>query len=853
VVRPAARTLVSPHRAWIVTAPLALTAALLTVPVVQQLHSADGFNLTTLFGSLPTLIVLFALLTLSTMVSLNVNVGRETIETHITELPFIMALFYLPPLGVLLIRVVAQIVHQAVRRNDIVKTSFNAAAVAAGTACANAVVAGFGYGRDLSPKGWLMLATAVAVNYFINMAAMTSLMALIKGVPDLPQVIRAFRTGVISTAVNITLGLVTLLALGQTLWSALLLGGLAIGLTLIYRVYAQFVNQHKSLQEIHEITRATSASVTEGRLADVVLGRLRALVSAESATLWLPARGRFPEVLLTATLDHRGLLDRAITPAAVRRRAYESGEPVTVGARLPVVKDMPDLRAELRRLGAKDVIVVPLRSGKAVIGTLEVAGRLGGSVAHFTIDDVRVVETLAAHIGVAVENSRLVDRLRYDANYDSLTGLPNRRRLLAVVGEAIRSRAPDEVIAVIQFDVVDLRDVNESLGHRAGNEVLAEVASRLRSLAPPAALVGRVGGDEFAVTVRAPDLDAAVALADSIRVGLREPMQFDSIAVDVDTTAGVAVNPDHGDDPEMLLQRADVATHAAKHGAGSLAYTPGLESRSVRRLELAADLRRSLDRREIEVYFQPKVALADRRVVGVECLARWDHPVYGSVAPQDFVAVAEHTGQIAQLTELVLRQALYRARQWADDGRALSVSINVSPRSLADPRWPDRVAELIHEYGVRSDQLILEVGEAALLRERNSAVEALGRLRAIGVRLSVDDFGTGYSSLALLRQLPISEVKIDKEFVQGMATDPGELAIVRAVVDLSRHFDLAVVAEGVESELTLTRLEEIGCDIGQGFLFSRPLPSERLDAWLRARTVAQPAKGGEVRWLRAVP
>jgi predicted signal transduction protein with EAL and GGDEF domain len=379
------------------------------------------------------------------------------------------------------------------------------------------------------------------------------------------------------------------------------------------------------------------------------------------------------------------------------------------------------------------------------------------------------------------------------------------------------------------------------------------VARRLRALAPDAALVGRVGGDELAVILPAAGLDAAMALADRIRAGLREPMRLHALTIDVDTTVGIAVYPDHGEDPETLLQRADVATHAAKNAAGSQAYNAGLESRSVRRLGLAADLRRALERGEIEVYFQPKVALADRRVVGVECLARWEHPVYGSVTPEDFVAVAEHTGQVAELTELVLREGLRRAREWADAGRALSVAVNISPRSLADSSWPARVDELLAQYGVAPGRLTLEVGEEALLSDPGRAHEALRRLRAVGVRLAVDDFGTGYSSLVLLRRLPIDEVKIDRTFVQGMATDAGDLAIVRAVIDLSRHFDLVVVAEGVESELTVSLLTDIGCDCGQGFLFSRPLPYERLDAWLHARTETEPPTAGEVRWLRAVP
>jgi diguanylate cyclase (GGDEF)-like protein len=849
VARPRASAPTSPHRAWLVTIPLLLLAAAVTLAVANR---QDASGNTDLIGEPLIAGILCVLLVLSTILPLRITVRRQTYSTALTELPLILSLFYLPPLAVLLIRVVAHIAVQSGRRAGWVKGTFNVANIAAGTACANAVVAAFGRPTDLEPRTWLVLGLAVGVNFLVNTAALTAIATLLQGVSQLPHLVRVFTPSAIAGAVTSMLGLVTLLALDQTLWSIVLLLGLAFGLGLIYRAYAQFVNQHNSLAEIHEITRATSASVTEGRLADIVLGRLRGLVHAESATLWLPARGRFPEVLLTATLDYRGLLDSAKTPAGVRRRAFETGEPVTIGEKLPSGEDTRELRLQMRELGSKDVIVVPLRSGNAVIGTLEVAGRLG-ELSHFNTDDVRVVETLAAHVGVAVENSRLIDRLRYDANYDALTGLPNRSRLVGALGEVINSRTPGESVAVLQFDVISLRSVNESLGHKAGNEVLSEVARRLRALAPAASVVARVGGDEFAVVLRVAGLDAALALADDIRAGLREPLQFDAMAVDIDTTVGVAVHPEHGDDPELLVQRADVATHAAKAGGGSQTYNAGLESRSVRRLGLAADLRRGLDGYEIEVYFQPKVALADRRVVGVECLARWDHPVYGAVSPEDFVAVAEHTGQIGQLTDLVLRQGLRRAREWADAGRALSVSVNVSPRSLADARWPDRVADLLYEFGVSPDRLTLEVGEEALLSDQTRAVEALRRLRSLGVRLSIDDFGTGYSSLALLRRLPISEVKIDKEFVQGMATDAGDLAIVRAVIDLSRHFNLAVVAEGVESELTLARLEEIGCDLGQGFLFSRPLPDERLDAWLAARTEAQPTKGGEVRWLRAVP
>jgi len=451
-----------------------------------------------------------------------------------------------------------------------------------------------------------------------------------------------------------------------------------------------------------------------------------------------------------------------------------------------------------------------------------------------------------------VENSRLVDRLRFDTNNDPLTELPNRRRLLEALDEAMQGRALGEVVALLMFDVVSLRQVNESLGHVAGDKVLIEVARRMRLLAPPAALVARVGGDEFAVELRTTSAEAAVAVAERMRAGLRDPMVIDALTVDIDTNAGIAVHPDHGADPESLLQRADVAAHVAKSRGVVQLFNPGLESRSVRRLGLAADLRAALESGEIEIHFQPKVALRDRRLVGVECLARWEHPVHGPVSPPDFVAVAEHSGQLPLLTETVLHDALRRAREWGDAGRPLAVSVNISPRTLADPDFPDLVAGLLAEHEVCPSRLTLEIPEAGVIGSERS-LPALHRLQEIGVRISIDDFGVGQSSLSHLRGLPIHEVKIDRSFVQGLATDAGDLAIVRTIVDMTRHFELDVVAAGVESELTLSMLDDIGCDIGQGFLFSRALPYERFEAWVEAQAGADTAPAGEVRWLRAVP
>nr|MBA3488195.1 EAL domain-containing protein [Longispora sp. (in: high G+C Gram-positive bacteria)] len=367
----------------------------------------------------------------------------------------------------------------------------------------------------------------------------------------------------------------------------------------------------------------------------------------------------------------------------------------------------------------------------------------------------------------------------------------------------------------------------------------------LRELAPPAALVARVSGDKFAVMLRAGETAEAMELAGSLHAALQDPMRLGTLNLDVDTALGLALHPEHGSEPELLLRRADLAVHAAKQTNSHIQqFHSALESGSIRRIGLAADLRRALDAGELQVYFQPKVSLPDRSLVGVECLARWKHPVHGSVSPKDFIAVAEHTGQLGRLTEVVLREALRCCREWADQSRPLTVAVNLSPRTLIDPDFPTRVADLLTEYGVAPERLTLEITEDGMVADPDRPLPTLRRLHDLGIRLSVDDFGTGYSSLSYLRRLPVREIKVDRMFVQGMATDPGDLAIVRAVVDLSRHFGLSVVAEGVESELTLALLEEMGCDVGQGFFFSRPLPYERLEAWFAARTVTEEAGFG---------
>ncbi|TCB99207.1 bifunctional diguanylate cyclase/phosphodiesterase [Micromonospora zingiberis] len=829
------------ERAWLITGPLALCAVLFSLLLGLAVQPALGDWLLTL--------LLTVAMIAAAMPTINVVVRRQALGITFTEIPLVVALYLLPPLSVVLAYTVATLVVQLRRKLLPPKLWFNVALAAVATALATMVYTVLPQPAGVGPGTWLLLLAAIGTHALVGFVAVVAVISVVQGWQSGRELIQAIPPMLLTVAINLAIGILIIICLESTPWAVLLFAGLAVAFALVYDTYTQFIRQHRTLAEMYELTKAITEGGADGNLIDALLVRIRSLMQAEYATLWLPAQGRHPEVLLTAQEGKPGLLDSALTPSTLRDAAVSGQATVVVGSRLG---GDPALRESLGR-AAKDVIVVPLRSGKAVIGTLEVANRLG-DINFFRPADVPVFETVAAHAAVALENSRLVDRLRHDAYHDGLTKLPNRRRILGALAEAVRIRAPGEVVALLLFDVDRLRQVNESLGHAAGDKVLAEVANRLRGCVPSAALVGRAGGDEFLVTLRLESAEAAVELAGQLREQIRDEMVFDALTLDVDTAVGVVVHPDHGSDPATLLQRVDVAATAAKSVPGSVQlYNPALESRSLRRLGLAGDLRAALDNGDLEIYYQPKVTLRDRRLVGVECLARWEHPTHGTVAPADFVAVAEHTGQLGRLTEFVLREGLRHSRDWAHGGQALAVAVNLSARTLNDEHFPERVRELLAEYGVPPQLLTLEIEEAGVLDGTDRPIPSLRRLRDLGVRLSVDDFGTGSSSLAHLRRLPVHEVKVDRSFVQGMATDPGDLAIVNAVVTLSQQFGLTVVAEGVESELTLELLQDIGCEIGQGFLFSRPLPYERLEAWFGAQVDPESISNRELPRLRAVP
>ncbi|MDQ1632181.1 MAG: hypothetical protein QOC80_2153 [Frankiaceae bacterium] len=779
---------------------------------------------------------------------LRFEIRRHTYVFSVSEAAIVLGLFWMSPIQMLAARLFASVIVYGYMRFPPLKLLVNIIVTASEIAVATYVFGELGAADPQNVTGWLAAYAAVGLADVTSTTVVITAITLAQGWLSSTELVRLTVGTVLAGVLNATIGLMVLIVIGVNKSAIFLLVIIAGVFVAGYRGYSQFLRQHKNLEELYEFTRAIGTARQDANLPDPLLTRARQLLNAETAALWLPAQGRHPELRLVARVDSTGLVDDPIGGSdAIRQKVAIEGQ--TVFASIKHGDGGPEIRAAMRARRVKDVIAVPLRSGSAVVGCLEVANRLGDS-AYFGAADVRLLETLGAHAAVAVENSRLVDRLRHDAYHDSLTGLPNRRRLLSALDAALSVQpAPGEVVALLQFDVDSLRDVNETLGHGAGDRLLAEVGRRLQAEAPKGALISRIGGDEFVVLIRAAGADAAQATAVALQYALVEPFSLDSFTLDVGAAVGIALYPDHAPDAGTLLQRADVATYSAKTNPRSIQlYRPAMESRSVHRLGLVSELRKAIDEGALTVHYQPKVALANRELVGVECLVRWEHPEHGLVSPDDFIPVAEHTGLVGELTYRVLRTALDQCRRWHDAGRPLGVAVNLSTRSLLDPDFPDELERLLREFGVEPGQLTLEITESGMVGDTDRPLPTLRRLASLGVRLAVDDFGTGYSSLSYLRRLPVHEVKIDKSFVLGMATDSGDLGIVRAIVDLGRHLGMSVVAEGVESEMTLSLLEDMGCDMAQGFLFSRPLPYERLEAWMSARTeVTAELAGGRLR------
>lgn len=435
------------------------------------------------------------------------------------------------------------------------------------------------------------------------------------------------------------------------------------------------------------------------------------------------------------------------------------------------------------------------------------------------------------------EKHRYLAEMEYRANHDELTGLVNRNHLYRLIEQYFVNKPEAQQMALLLVDLNRFKDLNDTLGHQAGDALLKQIGPRVEDeLSDTECIVARLGGDEFAVflpSIR--NSQQAVVIAHRVMEVIREPYKLDGYHSEIGAAIGIALRPQQANDVSTLMRFADVAMYNAKSQYSSIAiYSPDIDPHSPKRFALMSELRRAIRQNELFLHFQPKIELSSGRLHGFEALLRWNHPELGFVSPADFIPMAEVTDIIHPLTEWVLNKSIEQCKRWHDDSFFVSVAVNLSARNLMDERLPRKLGKLLEQYDLPATALELEITESSIMDDPTRALILLQQISDLDIKLSIDDFGTGYSSLAYLKKLPVQALKIDYSFVLNMLTDPQDEIIVKSTVNLAHNLGLDVVAEGVENEETLASLISMGCNQAQGFHLGRPMTADAVKPWFEA-------------------
>ena len=768
------------------------------------------------------------------------------------ELPLMIGLFLCPPDQMILARMVGMLVALVgVRRQRLLKTLFN---LALGTLETVALIAVFlAVVNPLHTTGarvWLAaIAAAIMVN-LIQSVAITIVIGLSGAPVGKGVAARMAGLGALTAVGMASLGIVSVMVVEINHVGLALVGAVAGLMFVAYRGYAMQAQGYGNLENLYELTRKLACAPSLEDSMRFTLEEACELVRAEQSELALlesnDASTSTVRVRLTKARELQ-MISEPFDHDIVHATVMETQAAVVI----PRTTSDPAQRRYLTENHIVDLVSVPVFQSGSIVGTLAAHNRLG-DVSTFDSEDAKIFATLAHHVGTALENARLIERLRtevaqkeHQALHDTLTGLGNRDLFAIRADAALReSQAGGWQVAVMLMDLNRFKDVNDTLGHHHGDMLLQQVAERVTHAMPKAATIARLGGDEFALLL--PQIRSATEAehaAVSVQTALQHPFVVGRVQLAVNAAIGISVAPAHGTDVSTLLQHADIAMYNAKDNrdAGVEIYDADHNRHSTRRLTLAAELQTAISQRELEVYYQPKADLRTGRVVGVEALARWQHAQHGAIPPDEFVELAESTGLMRQMTTLVLDLALQQIHSWRDVGLDLPVAVNLSARSLLEIDLAEQLETMCRTHAVEPRQLILEITETQMMADPQRTISLLERVAELGIQVSIDDFGTGYSSLAYLQRLPVHEIKVDKSFVLAMTADDTNTKIVRSIIDLGHNLQLRVVAEGVEDRYTWDALKALGCDIAQGYYLSRPLPAHQLTPWLQQQFAQPPS------------
>jgi diguanylate cyclase (GGDEF)-like protein len=515
----------------------------------------------------------------------------------------------------------------------------------------------------------------------------------------------------------------------------------------------------------------------------------------------------------------------------------ESQAGYTLMSKEPVIVE--DLRTETRFISMPLLHDHGVVSGMSVIisGQTKPFGILGAHTTlrrTFTLDDIHFLQAVANVLATGIEHQRDKERIRFLAYHDDLTQLPNRNLFYDRLQQAIlAAKRENKTLGLFFLDLDRFKEINDRLGHQIGDLLLKQVGSRLRDLLRESDTVARLGGDEFAVVLPNVGYEGSISTAQKALGSLQAPYTLEGMSLDIQASIGIALFPAHGEDASTLMRHADMAMYVTKQvGHGYAVYTPEHSQQKPRHLALMRELRYAIERDELLLHYQPKIDLRTNRVIGVEVLARWQHPLCGLIPPDQFIPVAERSGCIKPLTLWILNAALRQCQGWHQAGKEISVAMNVSASILHDSEFPDQVDRLLQTCGMTPRCLQLEITESVMIGNPAPAFEGIARLNKIGVGLSIDDFGTGYSSLNQLTRLPINEIKIAQPIVMDITTDENDAVLVLSIINLAHNLGLKSVAEGVENKKTLNQLTAFDCDVAQGYFIGRPLPLAEFTQWL---------------------
>ncbi len=815
---------VSPARR---TCAYALTLGVLVAGLVLAWQSDDPWLSRP--GALPDALpggLVFALLAgsylLASRYTLDFEVRNNTQSVTLMQLPLALGAQLVMPLVHVAARVASSLLQAVVTRQDPLKAAYNV-----GVGCFEVGAATFAVSMvpaTSGPSQWLALYLGLLVGDVVGTVLLAAVWRLV-GVDVEPRTV--LRTVVANAPVTLTftgLAVVALVGLGAEPLVAPIMLGLVGALALAYRAYRKMVAQQAATERLYLFVRELGPLQPQDEAATAALDSMRLLLHAEQLDLTLGEGSRWRHLVV-----HEGRSPRRTTSAV---RQIASGVETTG-------------TAELRRGagGDADSMATPVLGSAGLVGVLTATARMG-NVRSFDMRDLRLLETVGAELSTALERGQLLADLGRAATTDELTGLPNLAETTRQIRELLAAHPAGVVLAAVAVD--SFREVNDTLGHEVGDELLVEVTRRLHDACPDS-VVGRIGGGRFAVVVSAEQAgDQAEMFGLSIRAQVEGNAQIGAVGTHVKLSVGVVRAPDHGVEAATLLRRAETAMYSARgaHG-GPVLWEPAYEVQGTRRLAVVMALREALSSGAIGVAYQPKVETATGRVSGVEALARWTHPALGAIAPDEFIPLAEASGLMGPLTASVLRQSLTACRGWQRRAPGVGVAVNVSADTVLDPSFVTEVAAILTSVDVPPALLTLELTEGVVVHDAELAVVRMQELRDLGVTLSVDDFGTGYSSLTYLKGLPVDEVKIDKGFIDQVAHDPADRAVVRAVVDIAHTLGLRVVAEGVEQEGQQDVLLSLGVDEVQGYLHARPMPAAGILAWLRHRNAEVREPGHE--------